>query len=73
MTIQGTITAIDENGRTFTLKGNKASAETITFKVSARQIKILTVGENVIVNYTAPPSGEKEIFYIERVKEPTPK
>ena len=59
ITVFGTITTVDKKTRTFTLKEANAAAE-MTFKASAKLIKALTAGENVVVGYKKLASGENE-------------
>lgn len=53
--VTGTVTAIDLQGRTFTLQPDDANAEPITFGAACATLKALDVGERVAV--TASDSG----------------
>ena len=66
MTAKGTITTVDVKAGTFNVK-NEAAAE-MTFKASAKLLKVIKTGEMVTVGYKTLPSGENDAVYVKKEK-----
>jgi len=65
MTAKGTITVVDVKAGTFNLKEANVAGD-MTFKASAKLIKSLKAGKNVVVGYTTLPGGENDAIYVKK-------